>query len=66
MQDSQWKNLEVKADMNDLLAVRTEVNSLLEQARNDKYVAVCPVYDLSLTRALFTDASAALRKPFSS
>ncbi|GAA5835693.1 hypothetical protein JCM9279_004619 [Rhodotorula babjevae] len=31
-----WHDLQVKADMEELLAVRAEVNGLLEQARNDK------------------------------
>jgi hypothetical protein len=43
LQDSRWKNLEVKADMNELLAVRAEVNSLLEQARTDKF-ALFPIF----------------------
>lgn len=37
-QNEVWHDPQVKADMEELLAVRAEVNGLLEQARNDKCV----------------------------
>ncbi|GAA5868985.1 hypothetical protein JCM8547_003242 [Rhodosporidiobolus lusitaniae] len=36
--DERWNAPDIKADMLELLAVRAEVNSLLEQARNDKNI----------------------------
>ncbi|GAA5970004.1 hypothetical protein JCM11641_000230 [Rhodosporidiobolus odoratus] len=36
--DQQWNAPQVKEEMNELLAVRAEVNCLLEQSRNDKRI----------------------------
>lgn len=48
MQEAAWNCPDVKAGMSQLLHLRTAVNGLLEQARNDK--SVCIVRSESIPR----------------
>lgn len=61
-QNKVWHNPQVKADMEELLAVRAEVNGLLEQARNDKCVLSRLLPRLSLQPALTASGEQAHRQ----
>ncbi|GAA5926472.1 hypothetical protein JCM10213_002362 [Rhodosporidiobolus nylandii] len=55
--DERWNAPQVKAEMNELIAVRAEVNNLLEQARNDKRIG-----SSSEALVVLSNPSEALRK----